>query len=54
MGKKRKNDVKLIVVEVVKAQESERPKCFGNKEAYCIKEVCGEKWFNECSSQEPL
>ncbi|HUV59105.1 MAG TPA: hypothetical protein VMW09_03230 [Desulfatiglandales bacterium] len=46
MAKKRKEVDKInIVVEVT--EEEAKPKCFGNKESYCRKELCG-KWFDMC------
>lgn len=50
MGKKR-NEVKLITLTVEKPEVSDKPKCFGSKECYCIRELCG-KWFDTCTESE--
>lgn len=43
----RRKDVKKIVIEERIVKEVLPPKCFGNKEDYCVEEYCGE-WFGKC------
>ena len=50
MAKKRKARKPLgVVVKDVKVEE-QPPKCYGNKEEFCKRELCG-KWFETCVSK---
>lgn len=53
MGKKRKKREPLgEVVKNVKIEESP-PECFGNKEEFCKRELCG-RWFDSCQVSKDL
>jgi hypothetical protein len=47
----KRKEVKRIVIEERIVKEVLPPKCFGNKEDYCVEEYCGE-WFEKCIRKE--
>jgi len=49
MAKKRK-EVNKIEFEYLNTVRSDKPKCFGEKCAYCLRDVCGKEWFDLCST----
>lgn len=50
MAKKRK-EIKIIElsakIEDISIGTTTKPKCFGSKSKYCLRELCGQ-WFDQC------
>ena len=53
MARKRKQKVIPIVVDKEFKSEELQPKCFGCKESYCLRELCG-AWFDLCFKKENM
>jgi len=53
MARKRKQKVIPIVVDKEFKSEEMQPKCFGCKESYCLRELCG-AWFDLCFKKENM
>ena len=49
---KRKEVKKIIIKKPIdNLKDDLKPPCFGNKEDYCLKDLC--EWFDRCIGQDP-